>query len=214
MESDYPAAHSMDATWFAVDAAGHVGVFDTGENGHVPEGVEGTDVLFELWRLRNPDRPEEDYWGGLPPEQETADQLGVFLYEYDDEGEGVVIDVVPYRRSAVPTNPLHVDQLSPALRKLCKTSRFAEIDFAKADLVQPMEQFRCILWAEEASVAYLCADGKTVRPIPGKEDKFATFRLEFTEMYPDEAAGLIFEGPDNSSKKPHRRRRKEKDDGE
>ncbi len=34
---DYPAAHSMDTMWFAVDADGHVAAFDTGEGGGVPE---------------------------------------------------------------------------------------------------------------------------------------------------------------------------------
>lgn len=33
---DYPAAHSMDSEWFAVDAHGNVGVFDTGEAGVCP----------------------------------------------------------------------------------------------------------------------------------------------------------------------------------
>jgi hypothetical protein len=33
---DYPAAHSMDSTWFAVDADGEVALFDTGEGGSVP----------------------------------------------------------------------------------------------------------------------------------------------------------------------------------
>ena len=33
---DYPAAHSMDTMWFAVDADGHVAAFDTGEGGGVP----------------------------------------------------------------------------------------------------------------------------------------------------------------------------------
>ncbi len=33
---DYPAAHSMDTTWFAVDADGHVGRFDSHEEGAVP----------------------------------------------------------------------------------------------------------------------------------------------------------------------------------
>ncbi len=33
---DYPAAHSMDTEWFAVDADGNVGVFDTGEDGALP----------------------------------------------------------------------------------------------------------------------------------------------------------------------------------
>jgi hypothetical protein len=34
--SDFPAAHSMDTAWFAVDRDGHVAVFDTGESGAVP----------------------------------------------------------------------------------------------------------------------------------------------------------------------------------
>jgi hypothetical protein len=33
---DFPAAHSMDTTWFAVDRDGHVAVFETGESGAVP----------------------------------------------------------------------------------------------------------------------------------------------------------------------------------
>lgn len=34
--ADYPAAHSMDSEWFAVDADGHVAVFETGEAGICP----------------------------------------------------------------------------------------------------------------------------------------------------------------------------------
>src|SRR5262245_21233479 len=36
-DMDFPAAHSMDATWFAVDRDGHVGVFESGEPGAVPK---------------------------------------------------------------------------------------------------------------------------------------------------------------------------------
>lgn len=35
-DEDFPAAHSMDTTWFAVDAKGRLGVFDTGEGGAAP----------------------------------------------------------------------------------------------------------------------------------------------------------------------------------
>src|SRR5215467_3982993 len=35
-DMDFPAAHSMDATWFAVDRDGHVGLFTCGEEGAVP----------------------------------------------------------------------------------------------------------------------------------------------------------------------------------
>lgn len=48
---DYPAAHSMDTTWFAVDAEGYIAMFDTGEGGAVPEdalrGEDGLDILLE-----------------------------------------------------------------------------------------------------------------------------------------------------------------------
>jgi hypothetical protein len=35
-DADFPAAHSMDTHWFAVDRDGHVGIFDSGEAGAVP----------------------------------------------------------------------------------------------------------------------------------------------------------------------------------
>src|SRR5215469_8297759 len=36
MKTDFPAAHSMDTIWFAVDKDGHVACFDSGESGAVP----------------------------------------------------------------------------------------------------------------------------------------------------------------------------------
>jgi hypothetical protein len=36
MDADFPAAHSMDTCWFAVDKDGHVAYFGTGEAGAVP----------------------------------------------------------------------------------------------------------------------------------------------------------------------------------
>jgi hypothetical protein len=42
MDSDFPAAHSMDSCWFAVDRDGHVGYFRTGEAGAMPgSGLSG-----------------------------------------------------------------------------------------------------------------------------------------------------------------------------
>src|SRR5689334_11564350 len=39
MDADFPAAHSMDTAWYAVDHDGYVGFFDTGEEGHIPRGA-------------------------------------------------------------------------------------------------------------------------------------------------------------------------------
>jgi hypothetical protein len=45
MENDYPAAHSMDTTFFAIDRDGHVALFDTGEAGAVPVNACGGDGI-------------------------------------------------------------------------------------------------------------------------------------------------------------------------
>ena len=37
--TDFPAAHSMDTEWFAVDATGAVAMFDTGEDGALPQAA-------------------------------------------------------------------------------------------------------------------------------------------------------------------------------
>jgi|GEM_PF-6068823 hypothetical protein len=36
MKQDFPAAHSMDTQWFAIDGEGRVAIFETGESGAVP----------------------------------------------------------------------------------------------------------------------------------------------------------------------------------
>jgi hypothetical protein len=41
MSEDFPAAHSMDSVWFAVDQDGRVAIFSTGEAGAMPEDAAG-----------------------------------------------------------------------------------------------------------------------------------------------------------------------------
>jgi hypothetical protein len=51
-DADFPAAHSMDTDWFAVDRDGHVGVFLSGEAGAVPtEAMQDVDYSECLMRL-------------------------------------------------------------------------------------------------------------------------------------------------------------------
>ncbi len=54
---DFPAAHSMDTDWFAIDADGNIGVFQSGEGGAVPisdpilkehQEIENLENLFAL----------------------------------------------------------------------------------------------------------------------------------------------------------------------
>lgn len=45
---DYPAAHSMDTTWFAVDDAGEIAWMNSGEPGPVPVGVRSQFSFYDL----------------------------------------------------------------------------------------------------------------------------------------------------------------------
>jgi hypothetical protein len=45
---DFPAAHSMDTTWFAIDADGCVGIFGSNEGGAVPEYEYSQQTIKEI----------------------------------------------------------------------------------------------------------------------------------------------------------------------
>lgn len=45
---DFPAAHSMDTAWFAVDRDGHVAFFSTGEAGALPHAAFSGEEAYEL----------------------------------------------------------------------------------------------------------------------------------------------------------------------
>jgi hypothetical protein len=196
MDADYPAAHSMDTVWYAVDDHGHVARFNSGENGHVPEGAPSEealaqDPLEELWTLRHGSASSEQRPEYIS-EPEDIGRLGLFDYDY-----GYDFDPIgPYSREAVPENPLHIDQLPPHLRKLFGQVRFENVNFAESELVQPLEQYDCVYWYEADRVAYLCADGVTVHPIPGQEEHFEEFCAAFREQNPEEARRLRFVNPD------------------
>ncbi len=68
-----PAAHSMDTAWFAVDAHGHIGVFDSGEGGGVPE------AHFEAWHAQTGAEELFDLLLGQPASAGVRfDDRGVF----------------------------------------------------------------------------------------------------------------------------------------
>jgi hypothetical protein len=48
-EIDYPAGHSMDTNWFAVDKNGDIGFFDTGQEGAYPIQVKAHTLWHELF---------------------------------------------------------------------------------------------------------------------------------------------------------------------
>jgi hypothetical protein len=186
MEIDYPAAHSMDTTWFAVDEVGHLGVFHSGENGHVPDLAEIDDLAGDLWRRLHPNQADEHFWE--LDDQEVANQLGLYCFAYGSEFD----PIGTYGLLGRPETPLHVDQLPPELRKRWRGLRL-KVDFTQLSDLQPLEHGYCSYWYEEDRVAYLASDGKSVRPIPGMEDRFAEFCSRFREEHPEQAKDMIFE---------------------
>ncbi|HLF92137.1 MAG TPA: hypothetical protein VJB14_01640 [Planctomycetota bacterium] len=52
MTGDFPAAHSMDTRWFALDRCGHVAVLFSGEEGAVVKGAPSVGEPFDAQELR------------------------------------------------------------------------------------------------------------------------------------------------------------------
>jgi hypothetical protein len=191
-DADFPAAHSMDTSWYAVDADGCVALFSTGKVGHAPVGYESAYYMEDLYEARHPQRPDQFHWEG---DDRAAAEVGIFLYDYSEAWE----PIQAYDRRVVPPDPVHVDQLPPAIRLGCKRIQLSGIRFADAARVQPIELFPCDYSGGEERVAFVAADGITVRPVPGKERRFADFVRRFRAESPDAAARYHFEGITNGT---------------
>jgi hypothetical protein len=185
MAADFPASHSQDTIWFAVDANGHVAVLDSGENGHVAAGAPDADASNVLGDLAY--GPPGEPW----PSDRAQARRGLFVYDYDERDD----PIWPYKRRAVPDAPLHVDQLPPEVRELLKRARFDGVDFSQSERFQPLEFVECVFCYQGERAAYLCADGRTVRPIPGAEDRFGEFCEALRARDPEAARAWRFEGP-------------------
>ncbi len=114
LKIDYPAAHSMDTYWFAMDEAGEVALMITGETGPVPEG------------------PKAEY-GGLDSldEQLEKDEYGIPILPlqyapFPDGGttaelEAVLADLPAGQRELIQKLALHTD-LSAEEKKQLRSS--------------------------------------------------------------------------------------------
>jgi hypothetical protein len=155
---DYPAAHSMDTMWFAVDADGNVAAFETGESGAVPKeaylGEEWGPVVNAILG-REEDADCDDF------EAELADR-GVFVYgqEADNWTAG------SYVLENVPDHPVRAADLPRSVRE--SMIKFAG-QFPATPRLQPVEIWPCESWGP----SYLASDDKTVKPMPGRETEYA-----------------------------------------
>jgi hypothetical protein len=82
--SDFPAAHSMDTTWFAIDADGYVGIFNSSEGGAVPEDLPSwstiqnpIDLNSELLNLWLGDLPQLFQYNSSVKIEPALESLGL-----------------------------------------------------------------------------------------------------------------------------------------
>jgi hypothetical protein len=201
MGADFPAAHSMDTHWFAVDQGGQVALFFTSETGFMPldaTQVEGHELIQLYRRLTGKEPPglgEDDYiedWEGF---LDALCQLGFFDYNYINsfgDPDGLL---APYTLWGEPGMPIHVDQLPPDLRQQCLRCRFESVSFGEDDRLQPLELVPEAQWFSywEGDCAYLTADGSAVRPFPGREDKYRDFCKKYAGNWPAHRKGARIE---------------------
>lgn len=184
MGPDFPAAHSMDSAWFAVDRDGHVAFFRTGEMGLLPRGVPHQEwIPAPLEALLQATFPAgaAGSLGGLV-------KFGVFVYYPPDESVPG-----PYDRTDVPDRPLHIDELPESVRRAVAGVELTSVCFAQAARVFPMDDVVCDGYAP----GYLSSDGKTVLPVPGREAEYARYFRDYLTAVPELAREYVFPGLPN-----------------
>jgi hypothetical protein len=167
---DFPAAHSMDSTWFAVDSEGQVALFDTGEGGALPtedrfpkggeaggaDGLSAGDVLVALLRWRSASLPalhallmRTEGWEERLDEQlwecEEVEKVGLVawlgLYYYGCS------DAIaqPYERGAVVVAPLRQASLPLDLRRRLESAGLP-LRFDRSPRVAVAEHVPAVAW--------------------------------------------------------------------
>lgn len=179
METDYPAAHSMDTTWFAVDKDGFVAVMETNEEGALPLvcrnndlGInddfvkavakqEGLTLKFNEYRMALPESVGlYSYHGDLDWSEELVPAESSSRADIDGENEDEVDDessegAPPYKRQGLPEKPLHISKLSQQLRDSLKPLVFENVSFKETKWLQPALRVPCEMWMEGE---YHCID--------------------------------------------------------
>jgi hypothetical protein len=190
MDHDFPAAHSMDTAWYAVDRVGQVAVFHTGESGAAPNAAF-CDSAMDMLEDMPEEALEEMGLTNVDPEQlekavQSLQKATASLFVYDHTCENWIAG--PYKCSKQPKTPLHVDQLDPDARALVAKLQFKDLEFGKAAQIQPIEHTECASWEP----GYLSEDGRNIRPVPGMEDQYAE---RYEELLDEGHEGIQIEPP-------------------
>src|SRR5262249_46699782 len=130
----------------------------------------------------------------VPAEQLPAEKH-VFVYATGPMDEGLA---ERYHRSRVPKNPIHIDELPPQAREALGKMRFDTLDFGKTEVFQPVELTEGGTW----DPAYRAGEGKTVKPVPGREKEYAEFFEERRDEFHFDGDFTVEEPPAKKQRKP------------
>lgn len=199
MEVDFPAAHSMDSSWYAVDKDGFVAYFDTGEDGPMPNRCYSPEMGDHFEDMDVDDLEEMGLSrSDIIDPSHLPDPKRLYSYSASDEyGVGG-----RYQRESCPKKPLHIDELPPDVREALGQARFDTLAFAQTEYLQPMELTESTSWGP----AYMSSDGKTIRPVAGREKEYKELMKEIADDFP----GVTIEEP--AAKKPRASSPKKKKD--
>lgn len=169
-QCDFPAAHSMDTTWFAVDKDGFIAVLETNEEGALPIKLRddyqqsGDEFVAEVAKIvgfplkagsANIPSPQEvglySYSGELGWSDDFPDSNNESYDEENDE----FIGAPPYKRLVVPAKPIHISALSEQVKAQMRDIVFHDVSFKDTQWLQPALRMPCDLWMEKD---YQCID--------------------------------------------------------
>jgi hypothetical protein len=154
-EPDYPAAHSMDTAWFAIDRDGCVALFWSGDTGLVPASACFGELAADLHEALDAEvRASREQSGGLPVSEP---------FRYRSAGGALA---VPYERSPEPRQPMRAAELPKAVAAIAVR---VEGSFAQTPALQPAELWECRGWEP----GWVSLDGAAVRPWSGREAELA-----------------------------------------
>ena len=191
--SDYPAAHSMDMFWFAVDKDGNVALFDTGEGGSKPKGIfpvfDEEEFLARvlLARAQSDSRLRALLPETLPQLERAIDSqdsyelvsqllrtFGVWTYDCPEQW------AMPYLRygGEVP-NPISVEELDEETRRSLMYARLP-VRFREHVVLAPGEYLPVNAWGP----VWFDSEGYP-HATSGSEKEFKELADELTRIEPD-----------------------------